>query len=99
MFKVSTKKDKGSNAVETLVNVIYDSAPAERALATQALIVKAQSVWRKNGIPAECTIRVSEYAPGTRHGGVVNPLEVAKTMSKEDRAKLIEELVKLNTIK
>ena len=92
-FKVSTKVDKSSKAIETLVNVVYDSAPAERALATQALIVKAQSVWRKNGIPAECTIRVSEYAPGTRHAGTVNPLEVAKTMSPEDRAKLIAALV------
>ena len=91
-FNVSTKADKSAKAVESKVTVVYDSPEAERALATQALIVKAQGNWRKNGIPNEVTLKLSEYAPGTRHAGTVDPLTVAKAMSPEDRAKLIEQL-------
>lgn len=92
MFVVSTKKDKNAKAVETRVNVVYDNPQAERALATQALIVKAQGNWRKNGIPAEVTLKMSEWAPGSRHAGQVDVKEAVKTMTPEERKALIEQL-------
>lgn len=98
-FKVSTKKDKNAASVETLVTIIRDSDSARDALADQALIVKAQSGWRKNGIPATVTLKMSEFAPGTRHGGSINPLEAAKSMTPEERAKLIAELKALDAAK
>ena len=98
-FKVSTKKDKNAAEVETLVTVIYDNPTAERALATQALIVKAQGGWRKNGIPASITLKMSEYAPGTRHAATVDPLTAAKSMTPEERARLIAELKALDAAK
>ena len=94
-IKVSTKQDKNAKAVETVATIIFDDKEAERALAVQALVVKAQSVWRRNGIPAECELRMSEFAPGTRHASVVDPLAAAKSMSPEERQKLIDALLSM----
>lgn len=91
-MKVSTKKDKNSAAVVTNLTVTGGSPATWQALGTQALVVKLQGNWRKNGIPAEFTCNVDEYAPGTRHGGTIDPVELAKQMSPEDRAALIEKL-------
>ena len=91
-MKVSTKKDKNAVAVVTEVTIVRDSPQAMSALADQALIVKAQGTWRKNGIPAQATLKYSEYAPGTRHAGTSDPVELAKSMTPEERAALIEKL-------
>lgn len=92
--KVSTKANKDSDAKNTVCNIIFDNPEAERALAVQALIVKAQGNWRKNGIPDSATLKMSEWAPGTRHGGTVNVFEAVKTMTPEQRAALLAELQK-----
>lgn len=89
---VSTKKDENAVAVKTNITIVYDDPAAERALATQALIVKVQGGWRKNGTPANATIKLSEYAPGTRHAGVTDPVELAKSMTPAERTVLIEKL-------
>lgn len=94
-MKVTTKKDKNAAEVTTNVTVIFDNPQAERALAVQALIVKAQGHWRKNGIPADAVLKMSEYMPGTRHAGTTDPVELAKQMSPEERAALIEKLKSL----
>lgn len=91
-MKVSTKLNKNAAATVTNVTIIYDDPQAERALATQALIVKAQGVWRKNGIPESATLKLSEYAPGTRHVGEVDIKAAFKAMSPEDRQALIDSL-------
>lgn len=96
-FVVATKKDKNSTAVKTNVTVVHDHPGNERALATQALVVKWQGTMRKDGvvIPSDVTLKMSEWGPGTRHDSVVNPIEVAKTMTPEQRAALIAELQKM----
>ena len=90
-FKVSTKVDKAAQAKDTVVEVVYDSPEAERGLATQALIVKAQGHWRKHGIPANCTLKLSEFAPGTRHAGPTLQ-EAVKVLTPAERAALIAQL-------
>jgi hypothetical protein len=87
-FNVSTRASAGETSKQTIVNVIYDDPQAERALATQALIVKAQGGWRKNGIPDNVTLKLSEYAPGTRHAGEPN----YAALSPEERRALIAKL-------
>lgn len=92
-FKVSTKADENSVAAVTTVTVIYDDAAAERALATSAAIVKAQGSWRKHGIPADVTIKLSDLAPGKRMNGsapvtLASVSAAAKGFTPEDRAAL-----------
>jgi hypothetical protein len=80
-FSISTKVNKSAPAVITVLEVVMDATPEVRdALALAALVVKVQGQWRKHGIPATCSIKMSEFAPGTRH--------VAAPMSK-DEAKAI----------
>lgn len=90
---VSTKQDKNAAAKSTVAEIIFDDENAMRALAVQALIVKAQAVWRKGSIPDAATLKMSEFAPGTRHTTTVDPLTAAKQLSPEERAKLIEQLL------
>lgn len=91
-MKISTKKDKNSAAVVTSLTITGGTAETWKALGMQALVVKLQGHWRKNGIPAEFACNVDEFAPGTRHAGISDPVELAKQMSPEDRAALIEKL-------
>ncbi len=51
-MKVSTKKDKNAAAVVTNLTITGGSAETWKALGLQALVVKLQGNWRKNGIPA-----------------------------------------------
>lgn len=87
-MKVSTKKDKNAAAVVTDVTIVRDDPQAQAALADQALIVKVQGIWRKNGIPAQATLKYSEYAPGSRHAGAVD----YTALTPEERKALIEKL-------
>lgn len=91
-MKVSTKKDKNSVAVVTNLTITGGSAATWQALGMQALVVKLQGSWRKNGIPAEFTCNVDEYAPGTRHTGTADPLALAASMTPAERLALIEKL-------
>ena len=96
-MKVSTKANKGAAAVVTNLTVTGGSAETWKALGMQALVVKLQGNWRKNGIPAEFTCNVDEYAPGTRHAGTSDPVELAKQMTPEERLALIARLKALDT--
>ncbi len=80
-FTVSTKPNKGSEAINTIVEVETDSASREVlvALALQSAIIKRQAYWRKHGIPATDSFSLKDYAPGTRHAAPAQ-------MSKEDIA-------------
>lgn len=90
-FTVSTKKNKTGISVNTKLTVVYDNPEAERALATQALVVKLQGMWRKSSIPEAFTAKMSKYAPGTRHGEI--SLEDAiKVLTPEERKALIAKL-------
>ena len=66
---IETKPSKDGEAVTTNLTINWDGMTEEdtRALAQQALIVKLQSGWRKNGIPAgDVTVNAVEYKVGVR---------------------------------
>ena len=89
-FKVSTKMDKSSAAKDTMLNLVFDDAETERALATSAAVVRWQSWARRNGIPDTATLKMSELKAGLR--GEVNVFEAAKTLSADEKARLIAQL-------
>lgn len=91
-MKVSTKPNKTGIAVVTNLTVEWNDPQAERALALQALVVKLQGTWRKGTIPSEASVKLSDYAPGTRHAADVNPFEAIKAMTPEERKAMIEKL-------
>ena len=91
-MKVSTKKDKNAAAVVTNLTITGGSPATWQALGMQALVVKLQGNWRKNGIPADFSCNVDEYAPGTRHAGTVDPVEAYKAMTPEQRTEYLARL-------
>lgn len=71
-FAVATKTDARAVAKTTQLTVDYANCPEQimAGLATQQLVVRLQSAWRKNGIPAALTVAMKDYAPGTKHSGI-----------------------------
>jgi hypothetical protein len=66
---VTTRPAAGADGIDTNLTINWEGMTLEdtRALAQQALVVKLQAQWRKNGIPAgELTINAADYRPGTR---------------------------------
>lgn len=91
----STKADAKSEAIKTSVILNWDDCSADeiRALAQQALIVKLQGGWRRNGIPAEVTVNVNEHKAGVRTPkSAPDILALINKMNPEDRAKAIAAL-------
>lgn len=91
---ISTKLDKSATAKQTVLNVTEDDTEALMALGRQQLVVKVQALMRRNGvIPDTMDVKVSEFAPGTRHNTQIDPLTAAKSLSAEERKKLIDALL------
>ena len=93
--KVSTKPDARGEAVETDLTLNWEGMTPEdvRALAEQALVVKLQGKWRKDGIPSAITVNVVEHKVGVRAPKKAPDLLAAiSTMSAEDKAKLLAAL-------
>lgn len=91
----STKADAKAEAIKTNVILNWeDCSPEEiRALAQQALIVKLQGGWRRNGIPTEVTVNVKDHKAGARAPKAApDILALIQKMSPEDRAKAIAAL-------
>lgn len=91
----STKVDAKAEAVKTNVILNWDDCSQEeiRALAQQALIVKLQSGWRRNGIPAEATINVKDHKAGARTPKApTDILALIQKMNPTDRAAAIAAL-------
>ena len=66
---VTTRPAAGANGIDTNLTIKWDGMSEDdvRALAQQALVVKLQAQWRKNGIPAgDLEISAVDYRPGTR---------------------------------
>ena len=63
---VETKVNKDALAVKTNLVLVFDDSNTERALAQSAAIVRIQAAWRKNGIPAAATVKLSELKAGLR---------------------------------
>lgn len=53
---------------ETDLTINWDGMTPEdiKALASGALVVKLQNGWRKNGIPASCTVNAVDHKVGVR---------------------------------
>lgn len=93
--EVTTRPAAGAEAVKTNLTLNWDGMTEDdlRALAQQALIVKLQGTWRKNGIPEEATVNVVEHKVGTRAPrGPVNVAAAVAALSPEEKRALLEKL-------
>jgi hypothetical protein len=93
--EVSTRKDKNSDEVKTNLTLNWDGVTEDdlRALAQQALIVKLQGGWRKNGIPSEVTVKVIEHKVGTRAPrGPIDLATAIQNLNPEERKALLAKL-------
>lgn len=91
---VSTKASKDAEAVETNLTLDWEGMSEDdlRALAQQALIVKLQGGWRKNGIPTEATVKVADHKVGTRAPRQAKSINI-DDMTPEQRRALAEKLL------
>lgn len=90
--EVHTKADVRAESVTTNLTLNWEGMTDEeiRALAEQALVVKLQGKWRKDGIPTEATVNVVDHKIGTRAPrGPVNVLAAVDKMTPEEKAKLL----------
>ena len=68
VVKVSTKANKDAPEKVTALTVDWEGATLDqiKAYALQALVVKLQGRWRKNGIPASDTFVVKDNPVGSK---------------------------------
>jgi hypothetical protein len=90
---VSTKADKNAEPVKTSLIINWDDCTPEeiRAMAQQALVVKLQSGWRKNGIPEDITVKAADHKVGQR-APAKSLLEKVATLTSEQKAELLKAL-------
>lgn len=93
---VSTKATKDGEAVKTALIINWEGCTVEeiQAMAQQALVVKLQSGWRKNGIPEAVTVKAADHKVGQRTPGGKSLLEKVATLSPEQKAELLAMLQK-----
>lgn len=91
--EVVTKPAAGAEGVTTNLTINWEGMTEDdmRALAQQALIVKIQAGWRKNGIPSgDVEVNAADYKPGTRQPRKPADLKaLLAAMSPEERAALL----------
>lgn len=91
--EVETRPAAGAAAVVTNLTINWDGMTEEdvRTLAAQALVVKLQGNWRKNGIPAgDVEVKAVDYKPGTRAARTKQtPEQMLAALSPAERAALI----------
>ena len=66
---VTTRPAAGADGIDTNLSINWEGMSDDDMcqLAQQALVVKLQAQWRKNGIPSgDLEIRATDYRPGTR---------------------------------
>lgn len=94
--EVATKQAAGAEAVTTNLTIDWEGMTDAdlQALAQQALIVKAQGNWRKNGIPAgDHTIKAADYKVGVRRAPQPKDLAtMIAALSPEEKAALLAKL-------
>lgn len=93
--EVTTRPSAGAEPVTTNLTINWDGMTPEdeRALAQQALIVKLQGGWRKNGIPSEVTVNAVEHKVGTRAPrGPVNIESAIQNLDADEKAALLAKL-------
>ncbi len=93
---VETRPSAGAEAIETTLTIDWeDMSPDDiRALAQQALIVKLQGAWRKNGIPAgEHTVKAADYKVGVRQARQPKDImSLVSALTPEQKAALLAKL-------
>ena len=91
---IHTKADKDSAAVETALRIDWEGMTVAdlRAMAQQAMIVKLQASYRRNGIPDKATIKAADYKVGTRVAAKKDPVAAINKLSDADKAKVLEML-------
>lgn len=68
-IEVDTRPSAGAESVKTNLSIDWTGCTEDalRAMAQQALVVKLQGAWRKNGIPSgDHTIKAADYKVGVR---------------------------------
>lgn len=94
---VDTKADKNSESITTNLTIDWEGMTTLeiQELAQQALIVKLQSGWRKNGIPnGDHTVKAVDHKVGTRAArGPVTAETLLAKLSPEEKAKLLAKLM------
>lgn len=92
-IEVDTRANKDADSVKTNLTIDWDGCTEDdlRAMAQQALIVKLQGAWRKNGIPAgDHTVKAADYKVGVRAKREPASLDaMLQKLSAEDRAALL----------
>jgi hypothetical protein len=95
---ITTKANAASTPVKTNITFDFTDCPEStlQALAIQALVVKLQASYRKNGIPESATVLVKDHAPGTRQAA--DPLskleKLIEDMTPEQRQAFIAKHIK-----
>lgn len=94
--EVDTRPAAGAEAVKTNLTIDWsDMSPEDvQALAQQALVVKLQGKWRKDGIPSgDHTVKAADYKVGVRAPrGPVDVLKLIGNMSPAEKAALLAKL-------
>lgn len=93
---VETRPSAGADKVATNLTIDWEGMSEDdtRALAQQALIVKLQGNWRKNGIPeGDAEVKAVDFKVGVR--APRQPKDLAamiQALSPEERAELLAKL-------
>lgn len=94
--EVETRPAAGADAIVTNLTIDWEGMSLEdtRTLAAQALVVKLQGSWRKNGIPSgEYTVKAVDHRPGVRAPRTKQSLEqMIAALSPEAKAALLAKL-------
>ena len=94
--EVTTRPAAGAEAVTTNLTVNWEGMTPDdiQALAQQALIVKLQGKWRKDGIPnGDATVNAVDYKIGTRAPkGKPDLATMIAKLSPEEKAALLAKL-------
>lgn len=94
--ELATRAEAGAEAIKTNLTIDWEGMEREDliALAQQALIVKLQSSWRKNGIPAgDHDVKAVEYKVGSRAPRTAkDPVALINALSPEKKAELLKAL-------
>lgn len=88
---VSTKASKDAEEITTNLTIDWTDMSLEdtRALARQAMIVKLQSAWRRNGIPETFEAKAVDYKVGARVAAKKDPLAMVKALPKDQQAAIL----------
>lgn len=94
--EVKTKPDARAEAVTTNLTINWEGMTEDdvRALAQQALVVKLQGGWRKNGIPAgDHEVNATDFRVGVRAPrSAPDIVALVGKLSPEERAALLAKL-------